>query len=207
MFALHTHRRQARMAGASDQGFFVHSSGAHASTRRYRARVLAEWLVDTWGVSALSQGSGVLDVAGGRGALSFELQVRYIHTHTHTRQDMFQCLCVCVSVCVRVCGFVSVCKIRADFVLCNIHLLKACVKLSICLCVQSAMTLCTHPCTVPCCLCAPLLQVVHGVPVTLIEPRPFKLDKYQHKVLKVRFEALAAHAHTHTYTHTHTHTQ
>lgn len=65
MFALHTHRRQARMAGASDQGFFVHSSGAHASTRRYRARVLAEWLVDTWGVSALSQGSGVLDVAGG----------------------------------------------------------------------------------------------------------------------------------------------
>jgi ubiquinone/menaquinone biosynthesis C-methylase UbiE len=77
----------------------VHSGGAAA--KRQRAKLFAQWLVDTYGTERLNQGSGVLDVAGGRGALSFEL----------------------------------------------------CVK--------------------------------HGVKVTLVEPRPFKLNRLQHKTLKV----------------------
>eukprot|EP00271_Cylindrocystis_brebissonii_P007276 TRINITY_DN20608_c0_g1_i1.p1 TRINITY_DN20608_c0_g1~~TRINITY_DN20608_c0_g1_i1.p1 ORF type:complete len:772 (+),score=75.41 TRINITY_DN20608_c0_g1_i1:798-3113(+) len=46
----------------------------HAKARKgARARVFAQWLVDTYTLPVLSSLSGVLDIAGGRGALSFAL--------------------------------------------------------------------------------------------------------------------------------------
>lgn len=44
-----------------------------AQSKRKRAKVFVDWLVDTFGSSRLSMGTGVLDVAGGRGNLAFEL--------------------------------------------------------------------------------------------------------------------------------------
>ena len=41
--------------------------------RKERHRIFAEWLVTTYGANFLSTGSGVLDVAGGNGALGHEL--------------------------------------------------------------------------------------------------------------------------------------
>ena len=38
-----------------------------------RAGALRRFLIDTYGLEALSAGAGVLDVAGGQGALGFEL--------------------------------------------------------------------------------------------------------------------------------------
>jgi len=38
-----------------------------------RASVLRRWLLDTFGIDALRQGSGVLDIAGGKGELAWEL--------------------------------------------------------------------------------------------------------------------------------------
>ena len=44
-----------------------------------RARIFAEWIVDVFGLQYLSSGQ-VLDIAGGRGDLSFELRKLYILT-------------------------------------------------------------------------------------------------------------------------------
>ena len=43
------------------------------ATKAHRASKFADWLVRTFGVEKLSEGSGVLDVAGGRGDVSWEL--------------------------------------------------------------------------------------------------------------------------------------
>jgi hypothetical protein len=43
------------------------------ATKTHRASKFADWLVRTFGVEKLSEGSGVLDVAGGRGDVSWEL--------------------------------------------------------------------------------------------------------------------------------------
>ena len=49
--------------------------GGHGDkvAKTMRARIFAQWLLDTYGTSSLQHGSGVLDVAGGKGNLSIEL--------------------------------------------------------------------------------------------------------------------------------------
>ena len=50
-------------------------SGGHGDkvAKTMRARLFAQWLLDTYGAASLQRGSGVLDVAGGKGHLSIEL--------------------------------------------------------------------------------------------------------------------------------------
>ncbi|KAG2440768.1 hypothetical protein HXX76_003624 [Chlamydomonas incerta] len=66
-------RRVERLAAAAAQGF-VHEAGDGA--KRRRAAVLAEWLVAAYGRDFLNSGTGVMDVAGGRGALTFYLTLQ-----------------------------------------------------------------------------------------------------------------------------------
>ncbi|KAK3832646.1 MAG: hypothetical protein JOS17DRAFT_683613 [Linnemannia elongata] len=57
-----------------------HASDPHQKTtknqHRERALYFAKWLIDTFTRQCLNAGSGVLDIAGGRGDLSWELQTR-----------------------------------------------------------------------------------------------------------------------------------
>ncbi|EER12253.1 hypothetical protein Pmar_PMAR001050 [Perkinsus marinus ATCC 50983] len=52
-----------------DDLYEMHEKEKHAN----RARVFAEWLVDTFTLAVLQSGSGVVDVAGGKGELAVEL--------------------------------------------------------------------------------------------------------------------------------------
>lgn len=47
--------------------------GEEPQSKRKRTLVFVDWLLDTFGLDFLRNGSGVLDVAGGRGNLAFEL--------------------------------------------------------------------------------------------------------------------------------------
>jgi len=68
-------RKRRRRALATVDGD-PHAEGGGAKTKAARARVFVDWLVETFGAEALSRGSGVLDVAGGRGDVSFELHTK-----------------------------------------------------------------------------------------------------------------------------------
>lgn len=54
----------------NNQSFLVHPKSR-------RAEVFADWLVSTYGIERLRSGEGVVDVAGGRGELAFELTMKY----------------------------------------------------------------------------------------------------------------------------------
>ncbi|KAK9908082.1 hypothetical protein WJX75_002561 [Coccomyxa subellipsoidea] len=64
-------RRQHRHRMAAEAGD-PHAGGAQR--KRQRAAIFAQWLLDTFGHDALNKGTGVLDIAGGSGSLSFCLQ-------------------------------------------------------------------------------------------------------------------------------------
>ena len=51
-----------------------HGGGNQAKSKR--AKIFASWLIDKYGLEQLRSGSGVLDVAGGKGKLSIELAVQ-----------------------------------------------------------------------------------------------------------------------------------
>eukprot|EP00123_Amoebidium_parasiticum_P001560 comp12679_c0_seq1/m.7770 comp12679_c0_seq1/g.7770 ORF comp12679_c0_seq1/g.7770 comp12679_c0_seq1/m.7770 type:complete len:265 (-) comp12679_c0_seq1:123-917(-) len=66
-----TQRRAERRGKGEDDDPHLGTKQSHWR----RTEVLANWLVSNFGRDRLSQGTGVLDVAGGAGALSFELHV------------------------------------------------------------------------------------------------------------------------------------
>ncbi|DBB09818.1 TPA: hypothetical protein ACH3X3_001437 [Trebouxia sp. C0006] len=64
-------RRRHKQELSSEAG---NPHGFDAAKKCQRASVFCDWLIATFGSEVLSQGSGVLDIAGGRGDVSFELQ-------------------------------------------------------------------------------------------------------------------------------------
>jgi hypothetical protein len=93
----HRHRRQVFLESMQQQAATLHIASASAiatqqpqqhndhqqhdqhqqvQSRRLRAALFADFLVTTFGRDFLASGSGVLDVAGGRGELAFELHCR-----------------------------------------------------------------------------------------------------------------------------------
>ncbi|DBA82612.1 TPA: hypothetical protein ACH3X1_006861 [Trebouxia sp. C0004] len=64
-------RRRHKQELSSEAG---NPHGFDAAKKGQRAGVFCDWLIATFGSEVLSQGSGVLDIAGGRGDVSFELQ-------------------------------------------------------------------------------------------------------------------------------------
>mmetsp|Transcript_18358 Transcript_18358/g.59759 ORF Transcript_18358/g.59759 Transcript_18358/m.59759 type:complete len:379 (+) Transcript_18358:8-1144(+) len=64
-------KRQRREAAAASGD--PHAEAGSAANKSHRARVFVDWLVSTFGEDTLRTGSGVCDVAGGRGDVSFEL--------------------------------------------------------------------------------------------------------------------------------------
>ena len=61
------------MTGDDDAGAGNDDVHGDRKGKSARCAVFATWLLETFGKESLSRGAGVIDVAGGRGELSFEL--------------------------------------------------------------------------------------------------------------------------------------
>ena len=72
----HANRKTLRMAGDNGNGDGNEDAHGDRSGKSARCAVFATWLLDTFGAATLAAGTGVIDVAGGRGELSFELAVK-----------------------------------------------------------------------------------------------------------------------------------
>jgi hypothetical protein len=68
--AVRARRQQVRVAVDADDPHAADDKRQHAR----RHAVFADWLLSTFGRDALDGGGGVLDIAGGRGALAFEVR-------------------------------------------------------------------------------------------------------------------------------------
>ena len=68
-----------RIAPLSEEEIFnaPDDPSAHRADKEERAGVFADWLIHTFGLTNLCNGSGIIDIAGGRGNLSAELLERY----------------------------------------------------------------------------------------------------------------------------------
>jgi len=68
--AVAKYRRTENSDGLREDTF---SHSHDENSKRERSRLFAEWLIDMFGVSELQKGTGVLDVAGGKGYVSLQL--------------------------------------------------------------------------------------------------------------------------------------